>query len=114
MQELCGLPLALATNDDCLKPVNKAQLLPLLEEDVTQPSLPRSQAPTCIIIDGMAMVQTLGKPKGAESFGDYADAFAVAINANFRDSCNRDDVVFDKNSSIKMPSDNAKQEKLEV
>ena len=70
MQELCSVPLALATNDGCLRPANKAQMLPLLEEGVPHARLPKLQAPTCMIIDGMAMVQALGKPKGAKSFGD--------------------------------------------
>ena len=75
MQKLCSVPLALAINDGCLRPANKAQMLPLLEEDVSHTSLPKSQAPTCIIIDGTAMVYALGKPKGAETFGDYDSIF---------------------------------------
>ena len=103
MQELCSMSLALATNDGCLRPANKAQLLSLLGEDVSHTNLPKSQASTCIIMDGMTMVQALGKPKGAETFGDYASIFSVAINANFRDLHNRVDVVFDsyKDISIK-------------
>ena len=62
-------------------------------------------------MDGLAIVQALGKPKNAFSFGDLADSFSSAVFKNFTSipKCTRVDVPFDhyKQDSIK----NAMQEK---
>jgi len=94
-RELCHVPLSIATTDGNLRPANKSQLLPILESgDVTQTSLPASRTSTCVIIDGMALVQVLAKPK-AKTFSDYSDACVKAVNTHFQGQCNRVDVVFD-------------------
>ena len=67
-QELCHIPMALANTDGILRATNKSQLIPILEQgDVAQPQMPTSLTPTCSIIDAMALVQALGKPKGAKT-----------------------------------------------
>jgi hypothetical protein len=43
----------------------------------------------------MAVVQTIGKPNGAQTFGDLADVFVRNINTNIQAPCTRVDVVFD-------------------
>ena len=103
-QEICHVPMALANTDGTLRPANKAQLLPILQQgEVTFESFPPSQSPTCVVIDGMALVQALGKPKDSKTFGDYADRFAAIVNSNFGGTCTCVDVVFDcyKEHSIK-------------
>ena len=90
------VPVALANTDGTPRATNKSQLIPILEqEDVTQPNMPTSLTPTCSIIDAMALVQALGKPKGAKTFGDYYEKFAAAVKTNFQGPCTRVDVVFD-------------------
>lgn len=95
-QELCHVPLALANTDGTLRQTNKSQLLPLLEKDgVSQANAPASNTPTCTIVDGMALVQALGKPKDTKTFGDYAKRVLSAVLSSFKEPCNRVDVVFD-------------------
>ena len=44
-----------------------------------------SQGTSCLLIDGMALVATIGKPNDALTFGDYAEAFQSAVlNAGSR------------------------------
>ena len=38
---------------------------------------------TCDIIDGQALVQSLGKQTGAKTFGELADLFITAALSNF-------------------------------
>ena len=95
-QELCHVPLALANTDGTLRASNKSQLFPLLEKgDVSMTRIPVSDTPTCIIVDGMALIQAMGKPKDAKTFGDYAENFIAAIAKYFQRPCTRVDVVFD-------------------
>ena len=51
---------------------------------------------TCDIIDGQALVQSLGKPTGAKTFSDFADSLIAAALSHFNINCTRVDVVFDK------------------
>ena len=103
-QELCPVPLALANTDGTLRATNKSQLFPILEKgDVSMTSLPASDTPTCTIVDGMALIQAMGKAKEIKTFGEYAEHFVRAKNNNFQSPCTRVDVVFDcyKEYSIK-------------
>ena len=50
----------------------------------------------CDIIDGQALVQSLGKPTGAKTFGELADSFIAAALSHFNINCTRVDVVFDR------------------
>ena len=34
---------------------------------------------TCTIIDGQALAQAIGKPKGAKTFADLADVFVQTV-----------------------------------
>ena len=51
--------------------------------------------PSCLLIDGQALVMALGKPPDIITFGDYANIFASTVfnmGANYQ----RIDVVFDR------------------
>lgn len=95
--EMSPVPLALARTDGTLLPADKAPLLHILEENSTADVLPPAQAGmrTATIIDGMALVQELGKPKDAHTFGDLADVYKGCVLSNFSTTCSRVDVVFD-------------------
>ena len=58
---------------------------------------------SCTIIDGQALVQAIGKPAGAKTFGDLAEAFSSAVFSHFSATCTQVDVTFDryKKTSIK-------------
>lgn len=96
-QELYPVPLSLATTAGKLRVTNKSQLGCLLQEgeSVSVNTLPASPLHTCTIIDAMALVQAIGKPAGAQTFGDLSYIFRMSINANFSNSA-RVDVVFDR------------------
>ncbi|KAG0711729.1 hypothetical protein GWK47_020003 [Chionoecetes opilio] len=46
--------------------------------------------------DGQALVQAIGKPTRAKSFGDLADVFNASVFSHFNEHCSRDDVVSDR------------------
>jgi len=93
--ELSEKPLSLTTSDGRLR-ANKSQLIEILAHGVIQKDLPVTpDLNTCTIIDGMALVQALGKPAGLRTFGELADSFidTVKSHGNLSD---RIDVLFDR------------------
>ena len=69
------------------------------------------QGPSCLVIDGQALVMALGKPPETTTFGDYANKFTdtvLKMGAKYQ----RVDVVFDryhdesiKTESVPLPAD---------
>ena len=101
--ELSPVPLAIATPDEMLRPTEKADLYHILCDDYKEKLLPETDRPTCVIVDGMAVVQALGKPSNATTFGDLADSFCNQVFSNLRGTQTRLDIVFDdyRQKSIK-------------
>jgi len=94
--ELSEKPLSLTTSDGTLRKANKSQLIEIFAHGVIQKDLPVTpDVNTCTIIDGMALVQALGKPAGLRTFGELADSFidTVKSHGNLSD---RIDVLFDR------------------
>ena len=104
--ELSPVPLSLATTDGNLRLANKSQLGQILVKDVVKSTIPSSTLKTCTIIDGMSLVQAIGKPKDSDKFGDLADVFTTSVCTHLSGSCTRVDVVLDqyKEASIKSNS----------
>lgn len=100
--ELAPVPMSLASLDGNLHKADKAPLRHILEDDLGLAQLPKTSRPTCVVIDAMAVVQAIGKPVGATTFGDLADSFSKSILSHFK-AATRVDVVFDqyRNNSIK-------------
>ena len=100
--EISPVPLSLAHPGGKLRtPINKSQLATIggfIDQERTQSSLPSADLSTCVIIDGQALVQALGKPKKASTFGDLADSFTSTAFGNLRKipHCTRVDVPFDR------------------
>lgn len=95
--ELSPVPLSLADLSGQLRSTNKAALGQILQEEITTlEKLPSTDLRTCAIIDGQALVQALGKPTGAKTFGDLADVFVASVFSFLHDTCSRVDVVFDR------------------
>ncbi|KAL8621266.1 hypothetical protein ACOMHN_008091 [Nucella lapillus] len=95
-QELCGVPLSLATADCRLRlPRNKADLAKILQQNVPQNAAP-APSTTCTIVDGMAMIQVLGNRMGAKTLGEWSDNVAEHVDKYFSHSCTRVDLVFDR------------------
>ena len=78
----------------------KSDLIGIVTEDVQihlqpqSPNVPDPKIGACILIDGYALIQTIGKPTGYHTFGYYADSFARSVFAQFDEGFTRVDVVF--------------------
>ena len=101
--ELTPVPLALACEDGTLRPpIGKSELTQIVAEGFEQKALPASSMSTCTVIDGMALVQGIGRPKELTTFGDLGNTFCQSVLTTLSRST-RVDVVFDhyQASSIK-------------
>ena len=58
--------------------------------------VPDADTKTCVLIDGHALIQSLGKLNGCQTFGDYTDVFVQKVTRHFREYTRRVDVVFDR------------------
>ena len=92
--ELSSVPLSLAKSDSSLHSTDKASLLHILEEGQVQNRPPKHDGKSCTIIDAMALVQAIGRPKEAKTFGDLSDTIVMNIFKNFEFST-RVYVIFD-------------------
>ena len=48
-----------------------------------------------MIIDAMALIQLIGKPRTCTTFGDLADVFCQSVFSHFTNTCTSVDVIFD-------------------
>ena len=62
------------------------------------PEVPEADMKTCVLIDvhALILIQTLGKPPGCQTFGDYADALMRHVTHHFGEHITRVDVVFNR------------------
>lgn len=93
--ELASIPLSLATSDRNLQMADKSALSHILADGHDVKELPHSTDRTCIIIDVMALVQSISKPLNVTTFGDLADIYYRDMFNYFSETCTRVDVVFD-------------------
>ena len=90
--ELSNIPLSIADTSGKLLPCDsKSDLAAILESGATSQPLPESSLKTITIIDGQALVHTVGRKIKAKNFGDFADDFTEAVNRNIGSRIN---VVF--------------------
>lgn len=95
--ELSPVPLSLSDTSGVMRSTNKAVLGSILQATTTvEKQLPVANLKTCVIIDGQALVQAIGKPSNAKTFGGLADRFIASVFSHFSDTCSRVDVVFDR------------------
>ena len=88
--------MSLADTAGTLHHAQKSALGHILEEGISVETLPASDIKTCTILNGQALVQVIGKPKTATTFGDLAREFSSACLSYLRRPCTRVDVVFDR------------------
>ena len=92
--ELSNTPLSTADTSGKILPCDsKSDLAAILEAGATSQSLPESALKIITIIDGQALVHTVGRKTKAKTFGNFADDFTEAVNRNIG---SRIDVVFDR------------------
>ena len=97
--ELFVVPLSLANTDKKMRSTQKSAMLPLLTTGLGIEKVkgaPQTTGKTCIIIDGHALIQSLGKPPNCKTFGDYAKTFQKTVLKQFCGTVSRIDIVFDQ------------------
>ena len=105
--ELSAVPSSLANTDKTMHSTQKSALLPLLTTGLGIEKVkgaPETTGKTCIIIDGHALIQSLGKPPKCKTFGDYANTFKKTVVQQFRGTVSRIDVVFDQYRPLSIKS----------
>ena len=75
--ELMTVTLSLAKTCGSLHSTNKAVLANILTQHVQTSVTVILDEPSCLIIDGQALVMALGKPPDIRTFGDSTDQYAV-------------------------------------
>ncbi len=103
--ELLPVPVALAEMNGNLRTGSTAILVQAITEGISCPSCLSSvdlQNAT-LIIDGQALVLTIGKPTGLVTFGDLANTFVQAV-LNAGAMFNRIDVVLDRYYEVSIKS----------
>lgn len=84
--ELASVPLSLVSSDRCLRSTDKSVLSHILADDHEVQELPPSNEKTCIVLDAMALVQAIGKPSNATTFGDLADVYCKSVFRHFTEA----------------------------
>ncbi|KAG1652112.1 WD repeat-containing protein WRAP73 [Nymphon striatum] len=103
--ELSKVPRSLASTNGKLHTSDKAQLQKLLvgEVDIFK-SLPKSEAKTCLLIDGAALIQAIGKPAKAQTFEDLSVEFCNSVLKRFGPVYSRVDLLFDRYQDLSIKS----------
>ena len=97
--ELSPVPLSLAKPGGEMNTTAKSDLLSLLttaQEIAVPAEVPKTDLTTCVLIDGHALIQALGKPQGCTTFSDYATVFARSVLKHIDHNTTRVDVTFDR------------------
>ena len=77
--ELMPVPVALAEKNGTLRTGQKSVLADLITSGIHCPSEIELQGSLCLLTDGLALVSEIGKPSGAQTFGDFAHSFQAAV-----------------------------------
>ena len=99
-----NVPLALAYPTGLLRSGNKTHLADKLTHNVIiQENINLNENVAYLIIDGPALMQSLGRPKDCTNFGDLADSFVSSVLNSGR-SCHRIDILFDRYRDLSIKS----------
>jgi len=77
--ELMPVPVRLAEMNGTFRTGQKSVLADLITSGIKCPKEIELQGSSCLLIDGLALVSAIGKPSGAQTFGDFADSFQTAV-----------------------------------
>ena len=78
--ELIPVPVALAEMNGNLRSGQKSVLADIRTTGTNCSSEIQLQGSSCLLIDGLALVAAIGRPSGAQTFGDFADGFQAAVH----------------------------------
>ncbi len=98
--ELSPVPLSLAKINGDMNSTSKSDMLTILTNDLGievlhSLPLPTPQHRTCMLFDGHALIQSLGKPSQCNSFNDYAEVFFKKVSSCLQDDIKQVHVIFD-------------------
>ncbi|KAG1701285.1 SH3 and multiple ankyrin repeat domains protein 1 [Nymphon striatum] len=102
--ELMKVPVSIADTSGTLRTGTKSILFDVLTKDVSCPTEITISESSCLIIDGQAMIMSLGKPAYVNTFGEYADV-VVKYVLKQREAYNRIDVTFDRYNDLSIKGD---------
>jgi len=77
--ELMPVPVALADMNGSLRTGQTSVLADLITSGTNCPSEIELQGSSGLLIDGLALVSAIGRPSGAQTFGDFAESFQAAV-----------------------------------
>ena len=98
--KLSQVSLSLTKTDGQMNSTSKSDPLSMLSKGVgvrtpsETPALVEGR--TCEVIDGHALINSMGKPRNCQTFGDYAGVFFRGVTKHFNGSVNRVVVFFDR------------------
>ncbi|XP_043192970.1 uncharacterized protein LOC122365640 isoform X2 [Amphibalanus amphitrite] len=103
--ELTAVPTSIALPDGKLRSGQKSQLVTCLTTGVECPRSIAGDEQAAVVLDAMGLVQALGKPAGATTFGDIARAFSKSVHdIGVLHGSKRVDIVFDRYNSQSIKS----------
>ncbi|KAG1668552.1 Protein smg8 [Nymphon striatum] len=102
--ELMKIPVSIADTSGTLRTGTTSILFDVLTKDVSCPTEITISESSCLIIDGQAMVMSLGKPADVNTFGEYADV-VVKYVLKQGEAYNRIDVTFDRYNNLSIKGD---------
>ncbi|KAG1647324.1 Down syndrome cell adhesion molecule-like protein 1 [Nymphon striatum] len=102
--ELMKVPVSIADTSGTLRTGTKSILFDVLTKNVSCPTEITISESSCLIIDGQAMIMSLGKPADVNTFGEYADV-VVKYVLKQGEAYNRIDVTFDRYNDLSIKGD---------
>ena len=93
--ELLPVPISLAEMNGNLRTGQKSLLADELVKGISCPATIKISKSATLVIDGQAMVNAIGKPYNATTFGDFADIFSRYVYQSGSEY-SRIDIVFDR------------------
>ena len=76
--ELMPVPVALAEMNGSLRTGQKSVLADVITSGMNCPREIEPRHSSGLLIDGLALVSAIGRPPGAQTFGDFAESFQAA------------------------------------
>ena len=91
------VPISPATIDGKLNKCCKSDLADIFTEGLDlKGDIPKTSKRLCVLINEAALIQSIGKSAGAQTYGELADILIAKVFSNFSSTTNRVDVLFDR------------------
>ena len=111
--DLVPVPLSIAELNGNLRSGSKSVLVDELTKKVTCPVTLEIAGGATLIIDGLALVQSIGQARKLHTFGDYAKWFGTSV-FEAASSFSRVDVVFDRYNQTSVKGAMREKRKIKI